>query len=241
MEEKIAEKKTVVLRFQVAKDEVKKIVDKKKVDLFGSRLRKPDPDEVHVDSLGLFYECYLILEGKLAVDFYRKAVHTINVDDVVTEVVIGDGIFQVKSESKVWKKFKSGMKAGIGMRKSPVDIELEEHVVIENEGNIALNLHGDDVEFPYEISAKTVENYPKKVLDANRKNVRKSEVKFEEAVARFSSKLMKEEKRDIRIVSETLFVDKADEVYVPVYEARCSGPDNKIAILRIDAITGKTI
>lgn len=39
----------------------------------------------------------LDLEGKLAVDFYRKAVHTINVDDVVTEVVIGDGIFQAKS------------------------------------------------------------------------------------------------------------------------------------------------
>lgn len=133
------------------------------------------------------------------------------------------------------------MKAGIGMHKSPVDIELEEHVVIENEGSMALDLHGDDVKFPYEIGAKTIENYPKRVLDANKKNIRRSELKFEEAIAKLTSKLMKEEKRDIRIVSETLFVDRVDEVYVPVYEARCSGPDNKIAVCRIDAITGKTL
>ena len=82
-------------------------MDKKKTKLFGSVLRKPNPDEIHV-TIELFYEAFLLLGGKIALDYYRKAVHTVTVDDVVKEIVIGDGIFQAKSESRVWKKFKRG-------------------------------------------------------------------------------------------------------------------------------------
>lgn len=241
MEQKVAEKKIVVLKPQLSEKVVEKIVDKKKSSLFGSVLRRPSPSEVRVASLELFYEPYLVLSGSLRTNFYRKAVHTINVDDKVTEVVIGDGIFRVKDESKVWKKFKSGMKAGAGMHKSNVDLELEEHVVREDEGKIAFNRLGDEVEFPYKITSKTVENYPKRVLGEHKKNVRKLEIKLEDATAKLSSKLMKEEKSNIRMVSETLSIDETNEVYVPFYEARCIGPDNKVGILRIDSVTKKVL
>lgn len=239
MEQKVAEKKIIVLKPQIEEQEAERIVDKKKTDLFGSRLRRPSPDEVRIASIELFYEPYLVLAGKTVADFYRKAVHTITVGGSVTEVLIGDGIFRVKSESRAWKKFKGKMRTGIGRRKGKVDLELEEHVVAEHEGEIAFNLHGDEVEFPYKITAETVENYPKRVLDAAKKNVRKLEIALEDAVPRFSSKLRKEEKGDIRIVSETLSVDVANEVYAPFYEARCVGPDNKVGFLRIDGISGE--
>lgn len=241
MEQKVAEKKIIVLKPQLAEKEAEKIVDKKKTSLFGSILHRPSPGEVRVASLELFYEPYFVLSGKLGADFYRKAVHTINVDDVVKEVVIGDGIFRAKSEPRVWKKFKGGMKAGLGMHKSKVDLELEEHVVREDKGKIALNRHGDEVEFPYKITSETVENYPKRVLDEHKKNVRKLEIKLKDAISKLSCKLMKEEKSNVRVVSETLSVNEANEVYAPIYEVRCIGPDNKVAILRINAITKKTL
>ncbi|MFQ5941555.1 MAG: hypothetical protein ACE5KA_07660 [Nitrososphaerales archaeon] len=227
MEEKIAEKRIRVLEPELEEEELKEIVDKKKTDIFRSRLRKPKPEDVHVDSLELTYEPYLVLNGKFDCDYYRKGSHTLDVDNQVKEVVIGKYKFPTK-ENRLWAK-----------HKRKVEIELEEHVVIKNHAVIALDSHGDEVEFPYEITTETVAADPAKILDDNKQNVRKLEIKFDEAVARLRSKLVNLKESPIRVVSQIFSVDDAKEVYVPVYEARCLGPDSKVALLRIDAVTKK--
>ena len=240
MEQNISEKKTIVLKAQVTEEEARKIVEKKKTKLFGSVLRKPNPDEIHV-TIELFYEAFLLLGGKIALDYYRKAIHTVTVDDVVKEIVIGDGIFQAKTESRVWKKLKQGMKASVGMHKGKIDLEVEEHVVLENDGDISLNRQGDEIKFSYKINSEMIENYPTRILSEYEKKIRKLEINLEDAVQMLSSKLMTEEKGDIRMVSETLSVYKTNEIYVPIYEARCNAPPNKVSIFRIDAISRKIL
>jgi len=56
-------------------------------------LQKPEKSEVHVHSIKLLYEAYLVLSGKYTADYYRKNMHTITVDHTVKEIIIGDEIF----------------------------------------------------------------------------------------------------------------------------------------------------
>jgi hypothetical protein len=119
--------KTVVLRKIVDADEASGIIHEKKTSIFKSLLKKPKKDEVHVNSITLFYECMLTVSGKYVADYYRKSTHTISVDSNVQEIIFGDGIFPIKK--------KSGFKrALVGNRgKNKIDLPLEEHVFVENE------------------------------------------------------------------------------------------------------------
>ena len=95
---------TVVFLKKVDDDQAKEIVSQKKTNVFRKLLRKPKPDEVHVHSLQLFYESILIVSGKYSADFFRKAVHPITVDYNVSEVVLGGGVFPIRSKSMIMKK-----------------------------------------------------------------------------------------------------------------------------------------
>ena len=88
--------KTVVLRPLLDSDEASQIVENVKTSLFRKMLQKPKKSEVHVHSIKLFYEAFLILSGKYTANYYRKNVHTIPVDPTVKEIIIGDEIFPVK-------------------------------------------------------------------------------------------------------------------------------------------------
>ena len=111
------QEKTVVLRDQIDDFEVDKIIDDKKTSMFGSAFTRPKREEIHVHSKILAYESYIIMSGKYEIDFYRKATHSFDVEDDVDEIIIGDGIFPVKSDSAAWDKFGNKMKGGIGMKK----------------------------------------------------------------------------------------------------------------------------
>ena len=85
----------MVLRPTLDSDEVEQIVENRKTSRFRSMLQKPKKTEVHVHSLKLSYEAFLILSGKYNADFYRKTVHTITVDPAVREIIIGDDVFPI--------------------------------------------------------------------------------------------------------------------------------------------------
>ncbi len=134
------------------------------MSLFGSAFSRPKPEEIHVHSKITAYESYLIISGKYEVDFYRKALHKINVDGDVTEILIGEGVFPIKSKSGVWDKFEDKMKEGIGIDKEEVEIEVEEHAIRRQSGTLTLDHHGNEVkEFQYKIDSSTIANYPRSV------------------------------------------------------------------------------
>ena len=68
--------KTVVLRKTIDDEEASKIIEDKKTSLFKSLLKKPKKEDVHVDSIKLFYECLLMVSGKYSADFFRKQINT---------------------------------------------------------------------------------------------------------------------------------------------------------------------
>ncbi|MEE9511599.1 MAG: hypothetical protein V3V38_00945 [Nitrosopumilaceae archaeon] len=225
---------TIVFLKKVDDDQAKEIVSQKKTNVFRKLLRKPKPDEVHVHSLQLFYESILIVSGKYSADFFRKAVHPITVDYNVSEVVLGGGIFPIRSKSMIMKKIS---KKG----KNKVDLKLEEHVFFEKEDQAAFDHHGREIKLPYKINSKTIENYPTKILKMYEKNVKKPEITYESVINKLAQKLKTHSESDVRELNDEFLVKEVIEAYVPIYEARLIGPKKKVGILRIDSVRNKIL
>ena len=115
--------KTVVLRPILDRSEAEQIIENRKTSLFRSMLQKPKKMDVHVHSIKLSYEAFLILSGKYNADFYRKAVHTINVDPTVREIIVGSDVFPINQGKGVLGKLNTKIKKSTG-RKNQVDLEL---------------------------------------------------------------------------------------------------------------------
>ena len=227
--------KTIVLRKIIDDDEAANLIEDKKTDPFKSLLKKPKKDEVHVDSITLFHECLLKVSGQYEADYFRKATHTISVDSNVEEVTFGGGTFPIKEKSRFKKAF-------VGSRgKNKIDLPLEEHVFVEEDDQIVFDHNGTEINFPFKLDSKSIENYPDQILGTNPDNVKKPKIDHEFAINSLKEQLTNPLEKDIRNLNEEFTVNEVTEVYVPIYEARLTGPKNKVELLRLDAVRKKIL
>ena len=227
--------KTVVLKKNIDESKAMDVVEQKKTDPFKSLLSRPKKEDVYVHSLNLYYECILMVSGKYIADYFRKAGHTISVDSNVHEVSLGDGIFSIRSKSGITKAF-------VGNRgKNKIDLKLEEHVFVEEDDVLTFDHHGREIDFPFKIDSKTVENYPQQLLDQNAQNVKKSEMTYDAAVDKLQTQLKKPLEIDVRNLNEEFVLVDISEIFIPIFEARLIGPKKKVAIIRIDAVRKKVL
>ncbi len=227
--------KIVVLKKVIDGEEASAIINDKKTSVFKSILKKPKKSEVHVDSVKLFYEALLKVSGKYVADYYRKTTHSISVDSNVKEVTFGGGTFPIKEKSGFKKAF-------VGNRgKNKIELPLEEHVFVEEEDEIVFDHNGIEINFPFKINSKTIENYPDKILTENYSNVKKPSLTHDSAVNSLKESLKQPLESDIRKLNDEFTLNEITEVYVPVYEARLTGPKNKVGLLRLDAVRKKVL
>jgi len=227
--------KTIVLRKNLDETEAMDIVTQKKTTPFKSLLSRPKKEDVHVHSLKLYYECVLMVSGKYIADYFRKATHSISVDSNVSEVLLGGGLFPVRSKSSITKAF-------VGKRgKNKVDFKLDEHVFVEEEDELTFDHHGNEIKFPFKINSKTVENYPKQLLEKNESNVKKPEMTYDTAIEKLKTQLKKPMETDVKNLNEEFALREVSEIYIPIYEARLIGPKKKVGIIRIDSVRKKVL
>ena len=232
--------RTVVLRPILDYSEAEQIVENRKTSLFRSMLQKPKKTEVHVHSIKLSYEAFLILSGKYNADFYRKTVHSISGDPNVREIIIGDDVFPITKGKGVLGKLNTKIKKSAG-RKNQVDLELEEHVYIDDEQEVAFDHHGKEIKMPYKMSSRLIESYPRRTLEKTKNNVKKPEITYDAAVTRLTSKLKKSVSIGKRNLQEKITINEIIELYVPIYEARLIGPKKNVRLIRIDSIRKKIL
>ena len=176
-----------------------------------------------------------MVSGQYIADYYRKAIHTISVDSNIQEIILGDGIFPIKK--------KSGFKrALVGNRgKNKIDLPLEEHVFIEEDNELVFDYNGNEINFPIKIKSKIIENYPQKILNENSTNIKKLKITIDSAINLLQESLKKSLEPDIRKLNEEFTLKELTQVYVPVYEARLTGPKNKVGLIRLDAVRKKIL
>ena len=229
------DQKTIVLRKKLDENEVLEIIDDKKTTVFKSLFSRPKKNDIHIHSVKLYYECILMISGKYMANYFRKATHSISVPSNVSEVILGDGIFPVRSKSN----FK---KAIVGKRgKNKIDLKLEEHVFVENEDELTFDHHGREIKFPFKLNSKTTENYPNRLLEKNLSNVKNSELSHDDVIKKLQISLKKPLQDEVRKLEEEFVLREITEVYVPIYEARLIGPKKKVGIIRIDAVRNKIL
>ncbi len=229
------ESKVIVLKKNIDDADAREIVEKKKTGVFRALLKKPKQEEVHLHSLKLNYEAIMMISGSYTADFFQKAIHPIKVDYNVQEVVLGEGVFPIRSKTKFQKALSS--KKG----KNKVDLKLEEHVFINEEGTIYFDHHGQEIKFPFKLDSKSVENYPTRILAVHDQNVKSPELTKDAAIKKITKKLKKPIKTDVRDLNDEIIINEISEIYVPIYEARLIGPKKKVGILRIDAVRKKVL
>jgi hypothetical protein len=227
--------KIIVLKKAIDGEEASSVIADKKTSVFKSLLKKPKKSEVHVDSIKLFYESLLKVSGKYVADYFRKTIHTISVDSNVQEITFGGGTFPIKEKSGFKKAF-------VGNRgKNKIELPLEEHVFVEEEEEIVFDHNGTEINFPFKVNSKTIENYPDKILTENYSNVKKPQITYDSAINSLKESLKQPLESDIRKLNDKFTLQEITEVYVPIYEARLTGPKNKVGLLRLDAVRKKIL
>jgi len=232
--------KTVVLRPTLDLSDAEQIVENRKTSSFRSMLQKPNKTNVHVHSLKLSYEAFLILSGKYNADFYRKVIHTINVKPNVKEIIVGGYTFPIKRGKGVLGRLQTKIKSST-RKKNQIDLEIEEHVFLEEEKEVAFDHHGKEIKMPYKMSSEFVDSYPRRTLGKVKKNVKKPEITYDAAANRLITKLKKSVSIGRRNLVEKVVVNEIIELYVPIYEARLIGPKKNVRIMRIDGIRKKVL
>jgi len=232
--------KTVVLRPTLDLSDAEQIVENRKTSSFRSMLQKPNKTNVHVHSLKLSYEAFLILSGKYNADFYRKVIHTINVKPNVKEIIVGGYTFPVKQGKGVLGRLHTKIKSST-RKKNQIDLEIEEHVFLEEEKEVAFDHHGKEIKMPYKMSSDLIESYPRRTLGKVKNNVKKPEITYDAAVERLIVKLKKSVSIGRRNLQEKITINEIIELYVPIYEARLIGPKKNVRLMRIDSIRKKVL
>ena len=232
--------KTVVLRPTLDLNDAEQIVENRKTSRFRSMLQTPKKTEVHVHSLKLSYEAFLILSGKYNADFYRKIIHTINVKPNVKEIIVGGYTFPIKQDKGVLGRLHTKIKSST-RKKNQIDLEIEEHVFLEEEKEVAFDHHGKEIKMPYKMSSDLIESYPRRTLGKVKNNVKKPEITYDAAVERLIVKLKKSVSIGRRNLQEKITINEIIELYVPIYEARLIGPKKNVRLMRIDSIRKKVL
>ena len=227
------DKVVFVLKPKLSSDDAEELVENKKINSFKFLLQKPKKSDVRVISFKLYYEAFLLLAGKYTADFIRKANHTINVDNDVREVVIDQNTYPVSTKSSVLHKLEP-------TRKNKIELEVEEHVYLENDDDISFDYQGKTIDLPYHTTKKIIANYTKIKFTKSLK-IRKPELTIDAMVQKLIDKLKKSVGDDIRSFHEELILEDILEVYVPIFEAKLIGPKNKEKVLRIDAVRKKML
>ena len=227
-------KQTIVLKTKLMPQDIVEILNTKKTSFFGSALRRPKADEITVKNPQLFLEQVIFVSGNYDVDFNRDVSYTVKVDSDVREVTIGSERFPIVNESGVWKK----MKQGVGMTKHDLEIGVTEKAVKNATDSLYLDNHGLETTFPYSINSDIIENFAQRILDVNKEHIRKNNVKDSEVFSMLGQKFRDDTSSNIEINQEDFTITEFLEIFVPIYETECYDKKKKVAIARIDAVTG---
>ena len=235
LKNKLPDVNTVALRKFLDEGDAMAIVDQKKTDPFQSFLSRINKDDIVVDSMKLHYECILTLSGRYKADYFKSATHTISVDSNVHDVYLGGKTFPASPKSRLEKTL------GGSKRKNKIDLKLDEHVFIDRNDQMTLDRSGKPTTYSFKSDQENIENYPQRILKENQPNIQKLEITHDTAIQKLESRLKQSLDTDIRDLTDEFILQEISEVYIPIFEARLTGPKQKAGVLRIDAARKKIL
>jgi hypothetical protein len=231
-EENIREPSLLVHKASIDPSKIKESIDKQKTNFFAKLgFLKPKRVEIDCESVSLFYEPFHFVKARYHIDYYKKNIYSIGVDEKVSEVIV----FGQKLIPKSPKRMKKLLK------RASVEIKLpaEDRIIHEVAVNIAQDRKGREVDTRKLPSAPAFAE-PEKALAEYGEKARKPEFSTNKLINDIREKIVKKPSEAERIVEEVFEVSKNSLIYTPVYEARCRYlKTGEIKIIPISGVTGK--
>ena len=89
MEEKIGNMKIIFYKTLVDSSTIKLIGEREKVKLFTKMgIVKPKSEDIKLESLTTIYEPFYLIKGRYYIDYYRKKIYPLEIEEDVTELLV---------------------------------------------------------------------------------------------------------------------------------------------------------
>jgi hypothetical protein len=227
IKEKIAERKTVVYETLVDTTVIKVTGEKLKDWLF-SRFGfiRPRREDIQFVSIDKYYEPYIVISGKYAVDYFRKAAYTVTLDKEVLEVILLNQQFKPEQSTDSYGQLHNVIKLGG-----------EERIKREFTASLILDQSGQEVA-PERLPSAPSERDPKKTLA----KCGTREIDEDADLNIIRSKILKRPKDISRIVDELFEVNERVVIYTPRFKILYRNTKtNEEKSLEFDGVTAKKI
>jgi hypothetical protein len=229
IEEKISEMKTIVYKTLVDPSTVKVVGEREKVKLFTKMgFLRPKLEDIKFEMLEKFYDPYFIINGRYFIDYYKKQLHKLEVEEDVSEIVIFDQVLKPKTPSALTKLRRKGQE---------VELEVEQRITKETAAYLALNRKGQIVKVE-ELTTAPAEAEPEKVLTEAEDRVWRSEASPKKAIEIFRSRVVNRPDDAERITRELFEVLEYTLVFIPIYQVTYKNlKTNQENILFVNGVT----
>ena len=225
--ERIVERKTIVYETRVDPAVIKVSGEKLKDKLFTRfRFLKPKPEEVRLVCIDKYYEPYVMISGKYAIDYYRRCAYSVKVDKEVLEVVLLNQKFLPEQSTDSYAK-----------DHNVIRLEGEERLRNEVKASFILDQFGQDITLEKLPSAPSEKN-PKKILE----QYGVEEIASNADLDFIRSKIVDRPKDINRLVNELFEVDERVLIYTPRFRALyMSAKTGEEKALEFDGVTAERI
>lgn len=225
--EKIVDRKTIVYETLVDPTVIKLRGERLKTRIFSKLFFiTPPPEEIQFVSITKYYEPFIIISGKYAIDYYRKSTYTIKIDKEAQEVILLDKQFKPEQT-----------KNNYGENQNAIKLESEERITKEYNASLVLDRSGKDIA-PERLPSAPSERNPQKTLT----EVGAEEIPADMDLNIIQARILKRPKDINRIVSELFEVKERVVIYTPRYKLTYRDTvTGKERTLIFDAVTAKRI
>ncbi len=225
--EKVVERKIIVYRTLIDPTVIKLATEKVKDRLFVKfGFLKPNPDQIQQVSFEKDYEAFVIVDGRYNIDYYRRRIYTLRVDDKAQEVILFNQTFrpQVNTES-----------AGKVVR-----IEGEERLIHEAKAYVVLSADGKEVS-PKRIPSAPSEEHSRK-LAAEIEATKKPQILPDEEISITRNKIVRRPPEIKRVVKELFEITDRAVIYTPIYRVKFQNvKTGETKTIKFDGVTARLL
>jgi hypothetical protein len=225
--EKVADRKIIVYKTLIDPTVIKLATEKVKDRLFVKfGFLKPNPDQIQQASFEKDYEAFVIVDGRYNIDYYRRRIYTLRVDDKAQEVILFNQTFkpEVNMES-----------AGKVVR-----IEGEERLIHEAKAYVVLSADGREVS-PKRIPSAPSEEHSKK-LAAEIEATKKPQIQPDEEINIIRNKIVRRPTEIKRVVKELFEVTDRAVIYAPIYKVKFQNvKTGETKTVKFDGVTARLL
>jgi len=225
--EKLADRKIIVYKTLIDPTVIKLATEKVKDRLFVKfGFLKPNPDQIQQVSFEKDYEAFVIVDGKYNIDYYRRRIYTVRVDDKAQEVILFNQTFKPEVSNEPAGKV--------------VRIEGEERLIHEAKAYIVLSADGREVS-PKRIPSAPSEEHSKK-LAAEIETTKRLEILPNEEVDIIRNKIVRRPPEIKRVVKELFEITDRAVIYTPIYKVKFqNNKTGEAKTVKFDGVTARLL